>query len=96
VFLGFKNRIDLHFETKFIKKKKISLYLRYFIDARLNISDFETYGRFDVSTPDAFTFHTSHDIERACFFDQVILCVTNLCMERMLLGTWVGQYPSIT
>ena len=64
--------------------------LPYFIDACLSGSDVETYGRFDIPTPDAFTFHTSHDVERV---DQVILCLTNLYMERMLLGTWVGQYP---
>jgi len=59
----------------------------------LSGSDVETYGRFDISTPDALTFHTSHAVERACSIDQVILCVTDLCMERMLLGSWVGQYP---
>jgi hypothetical protein len=90
-----KIEVDLHFEKKFIRKK-ISLYRLYFIDARLSVSDVETHGRFDISTPDAFTFHTSHDVERACFFDQTILCVIGLCMERMLLGTWLGQYPRIT
>jgi hypothetical protein len=58
---------DLYFETKFIQKK-ISLDLIYFMDVCLRGSDIETRGRFDISTTDAFTFHMSHAVERACFF----------------------------
>ena len=82
MFLVFKIEVDFHFEKKFIWKKKISLNLRYFTDVCLSGSDVETYGRFDISTSDALTLHTSHAVERACYFGQVTLCVTNLCMER--------------
>ena len=80
-----------------IYPEKFSLDLRHFTDICLSGSDVETCGRLDISTLDAFTFHMNHAVERARFFwPSRNLRNINLCLERMLLYTWVCQYSWTT